>query len=186
MAGEVDTAWYGWPTLAERSRNTWKLSSSFTATLLSGTTTINPLVQQAIGTCLGDLLTIDTVRPSVLVYTLPQAGHYFVDASYPTHVEGHRRLADGTLCLEAVPVAIPQVRQQGDQVAETATASLVTGSAWMPAVVAAADAFLGVDVVTSLQFTVFHVVERPVGCVARTGSAVSRAERTRRTPLRRK
>ena len=133
MADEIAIPYF-WPSTALSSccpsQNTWKITTSFTLTLASGGTQINPLTAQAITLELGQLMRIDNVYPVVSLITLPHMSvHmpfiYFVEIVYPTHVQGRHRRRDGTLCDEIIPVAIPQVRQQGEEMARQATACLV-------------------------------------------------------------
>ena len=159
----------------------WKITSSFTLTLISGLHQINPLVQQDIGFALRGLLRIDNVLPVVAVRTVPQAMigtpyiTYYVEAVYPFYVQGRRVLADGTICSDAdvVPVGIPQVRAQGDSLIQKANACLVTtpsptpvtAAEWRTVLATAANEDLGYDEVVSFTFTTFRIMETASPCL---------------------
>ena len=136
---------------------------------------MNPLVLQNIGDALRVLMHITNVFPTVLVFAMPRgvvcADVYMVEAVYPTHVEGRYRPAPGTVCLRrrrdttVIPVAIPQVRQEGEGMAQLATASTSTNdAAWIPYIKVAADLNLGDDSVASIRFSPFRIPETGKTC----------------------
>jgi hypothetical protein len=92
---------------------------------------------------------------------------YFVELLYPLYIEGRRLLSeDGTPCVDSValPVPIPEVRQQGDAMVQLANDCLVTrtssqSDAWVATIKEAADERLGVDYVNTITFTTFRIVE---------------------------
>lgn len=145
--------------------------TTFTIDLNSGLKGVNALVLQGVADLLRNLAKIDNVYPTVQVWGGGwSAGidNYvqMVQIIYPTHIEGHRYV-DGVACDAVIPIAIPQVLQQGPAMADKLNRQLALGGDWQTEVAAAINAGLApgdsIDPAVTPVFTKAFLM-KPAGC----------------------